>query len=164
MFFHFLWAVHGCEQPLTVRFADPKRPRPGGDSRFFSWDHLSLWITCIFSCLRFEWNSQNKWWGSFLLPFCFFFPSQRWSCIWWSRGRPKISSSVASVNFPSTFRWNKLSLQSSFFFSIYLLFDAIAFMLTSVKTTAEFWPPKKSLDMNGSWRRRQLAWLFYVFF
>lgn len=96
--------------------------------------------------------------------FVFFFPSQRWSCIWWSRGRPKISSSVASVNFPLTFRWNKLSLQSSFFFSIYLLFDAIAFMLTSVKTTAEFWPTKKSLDMNGSWRRRQLAWLFYVFF
>lgn len=28
-----IYTMRGCEQPLTVRFADPKRPRPGGDSR-----------------------------------------------------------------------------------------------------------------------------------
>ena len=49
LFTSIFWTVQGCEQPLTVRFADPKRPR--GDSRFFSCDHLSLWITCTFLAL-----------------------------------------------------------------------------------------------------------------
>lgn len=61
----------GCEQPLTVRFADPKRPRPGESRYLFAHKSIFCWFILLdflfLYCTRLEIVSMSLFWVVFSL-------------------------------------------------------------------------------------------------
>lgn len=61
LFADLFWVVQGCDQPLAVRFADPKRPK-GGDARYVLIQDI---IVC--NALKHCGHSSLAWYPKFWL-------------------------------------------------------------------------------------------------